>query len=137
MPERIIGIGKEKLIELYNTEDFYKDVPIELFSDFLRGFFEAEGTVSWHKTNYIRGGDIVSGFSQNDIDILEYIHFTLKHYLDIVKGGGIYPYKNAHQLHFSVNDSISLYHYMYDDCGNMFLKRKKERFEGLIGRYEE
>lgn len=100
----------------------YSDIPESYFGHFLRGFFEAEGSVFWNTY-------ICSEIAQNDVEILDFILQCL-HEFDIVKGGCPQP----HRLSFSVNDTISLYHYMYDDCGNMFLKRKKERFEELIAK---
>lgn len=112
----------------------YYDVPLEYFNHFLRGFFEAEGCVFWSKNKeLLRGGSIASTFTQNDYEILDYIRCTLQN-KRIVKGGGIHKNGNAWALHFSVRDSIPLYSFMYNDCQNMFLKRKKEKFEYLISK---
>ena len=100
----------------------------------MRGFFEAEGSVFWHKRTSPKGGAIKSSISQNDYDILDFIYWELKE-LNIVNGGAMNHYKSHWKLYFSVNDSISLYHFMYDNCANNFLKRKKDRFEELIGRH--
>ena len=103
----------------------YIDVPEVYFSDFLRGFFEAEGCVDFNN-NTIR-----TTITQNDYDILDFIYWCL-HDFKIVNGGSLYQHGNGWNLSFSKYDSISLYHYMYDDCGDMFLARKKERFEEIM-----
>lgn len=112
----------------------YFDVPTQYFPDFLRGFFEAEGCVSWGKNkDYKKGGSIRIDISQNDYDVLDYILQCL-HKFKIIEGGSINPVGPGYLLNFGKYASLSLYHYMYDTCGNMFLKRKKERFEELIER---
>ena len=114
---------------------FY-DVPISIFNHFVRGFFEAEGSVFWHKYNTSKGGGIRSNIGNNDKDIkdiLEFIHFTLKDILNILEGGSLYTSVSS-ILTFSKYDSVALYYYMYDNCGNNFLKRKKEKFEELINK---
>ena len=108
------------------------------FNHALRGFFEAEGSVYWLKRNNLKKGNIGSSITQNDKKLLDFIRQKLREF-GIVKGGSIRPYKtkNSWKLIFSKYDSICLYHYLYDNCGNAFLKRKKSRFEELIEREEE
>ncbi len=104
-------------------ELFYGDVPDEFMADFIRGFWEAEGSVGLHTMNEA----IISNFSQKDTRILKFIWAMLK-YEKIVEGGWL----GEIQLFFGEADSVALYDYMYGDCGNLFLKRKKERFEELM-----
>lgn len=112
----------------------YFDVPAQYFPDFLRGFFEADGCVSWGKNKRsIKGGSVRIDISQNDYGILDYILQCL-HKFKIVEGGSINPVGVGYHLNFGKHDSVSLYPYMYGTCGNMFLKRKKERFKELIER---
>lgn len=117
----------------------YCDVPREYFNHFLRGFFESDGYVSWSEREKLRrGGEIYTGFSQNDYGILDYIFNVLKTE-GIVKGGGIYKdiRKKAWVLRFYMYDSFSLYDYMYTtNCKHICLKRKEEKFEELINRLE-
>ena len=39
-------------------------------------------------------------------------------------------------LQFLEADSVSIYHYLYDDCGELYLERKKNKFEELMA-YKE
>lgn len=103
----------------------YFDVPKACLPDFIRGFWEAEGGVYWDK-------EIKSKFINTNKEILDYIKNTLSQ-SDIVKRGYFHVKKNkVWELTFSVNDSISLYHYLYDNCGDLYLQRKKDRFEELL-----
>lgn len=131
--KRVTRNGREYSYILFNSVKLvrnivsmnYIDVPEIYFSDFLRGFFEAEGCVDFNH-NTIR-----TTITQNDYDILDFIYWCL-HEFNIVNGGSIYKHGNGWNLSFSKYDSISLYHYMYDNCGDIFLVRKKEKFEELI-----
>lgn len=113
----------------------YMDVPIDFFDSFVRGFFEAEGGVYANKrNNRSKGWSLISIFSQSDKKMLEYIHRRLRE-MGAVKGGSLYVKKDGVcQLTFSVKDTIALYHFMYDNSDFMFLQRKKDTFEELIGR---
>lgn len=103
----------------------YADIPDVYLSDFVRGFWEAEGSVYWDKI-------VKSLFTNSNKQILDYIKNTLSQ-SDIVKRGYFYVDKNkVWRLTFGVNDSISLYHYLYDNCGDLYLQRKKDRFEELL-----
>jgi len=113
----------------------YRDVPRQYFKYWLRGFFEAEGSVYWHKENHnSRGGSIHASIGQNDYEILDYILQTLRDE-GVIKGGSIHKLKNTWLLKFGTRDSISLCRYIYSGyCKNIYLKRKKEKFEMLMER---
>ena len=114
----------------------YYKIPDNYFPDFLRGFFEADGSVYWRKSDcYLSRGRIVSEIAQANKEMLEHIHQRLKD-LGVVKGGGIHSYTVCWRLIFSVYDSISLYHFMYDNSGELYLQRKKLQFEKLIERQQ-
>lgn len=126
-----IRFHSKKLVKDAKELSLY-DIPENLFSHFLRGFFEAEGCVFWHKKERLRKGGIIgSGISQNDEKMLKFICWKLRT-LGITKGGGLHSNKKNWTLEFSVKDTISIYHYIYNDKGNMFLKRKKKLFDKLI-----
>lgn len=125
-----------ELVEDLNKLNYW-DVPLEYFNHFVRGFFEAEGCVFWHKDKRTRrGGTIGSNFAQNDRNILDFIHTVLQE-MRIVRNGSVRKSRSQWLLTFSVNDSFTLYNYIYNyTCRNRFLKRKKEKFEELIERQE-
>lgn len=121
---RILFNSKELVADLKELTIY--DVPEEHFRHTLRGFFEAEGSV------YQNNGYIGSNIANGNEELLSFIWWYLRE-RGVVNGGGIYPVNsNCQQLKFSINDSISLYHYMYDACGSFYLQRKKNRFEELL-----
>lgn len=128
-----VRFHSKQLVSDLRELSFY-GVPDEYFSHALRGFFEAEGSVYWNKNKQIiREGHIGSNITQNDKDVLVFILWKLSE-LKIVEGGSIQPHGDGWQLTSKVNDSISLYHYLYADCGDLFLPRKKQTFEVLLER---
>ena len=128
-----IRFSSKKLVG-YLKELSYLDVPEVCFNHFLRGFFEADGSVHKQKDGTRKGSSIHSSITQNDKEILDFIHKKLQN-CGIIKTGGVYSHGKGWQLAFPKYDTLSLYHYMYDGCGiNIFLKRKKEKFEELIKR---
>lgn len=133
-PMSVVQLNSKELVSDLR-ELSYTDIPLEYFSHFLRGFFEAEGCIYWQKSNTPKGGSIRCIIANANNNILYFIHSTLKDYLGIVRRGGL-SLQKIWRLSFSVNDSISLYHYLYAECGDMFLKRKKDRFEELISKQQ-
>jgi len=112
----------------------YKDVPDWHRSDLIRGFFEAEGWVGLSvDRRRMKCENTRCTFVQKDNLILERLWSVLREE-NIVKGGGMSQVKRsgAWHLYFGESDSVSLYHYMYDDCGELYLERKKSRFEELM-----
>ena len=121
-----VKFGSKKLVSNIKELSIY-DVPKCCFNHFLRGFFEAEGCVSWSN------GRIGSNITQNDYDTLDFIYWCLKDFR-VTNRGAIISSKKTWRLQYGMYDTIALYHYLYDNCGNNFLKRKKEKFEELMQR---
>jgi len=108
----------------------YLDIPSEFLSHFIRGFWEAEGSVHKDKNSNC----IYIDFAQNDKSILTYIFNSLK-LNRIVNSGGLRSNNknnNAWKLTFSTKDAVSIYHYIYDNCDSMFLTRKKKKSEEML-----
>jgi len=111
----------------------YEDIPEWYRSDGIRGFFEAEGCVSLRRCGYYEYINTI--FSQKDPAILKWIWDVLEE-KEVVKRGGLHQ-ENRYgtwRLQFAEDDSVSLYHYLYDNCGDLYLPRKKSRFEELMAR---
>jgi len=112
------------------------DVPRKYFADFIRGYFDGDGSV-WlgeiHKNRKKTMNTIRVTFTSASIDFLKYFHKSLK--VLGIKGGAVYVAKrgNYGRLVFSAHDSLKLYKIMYNVGNELFLNRKKLIFEKFAG----
>lgn len=108
-------------------------VPEKYFHHFVRGYFDGDGNVTISKyiranRNNRRSTTIVSGFTSGSEKILKELHNKLKRLADIL-GGTLY-YHLGYRLFFSVNDSLALYKFLYQETDSkLYLSRKKKIFE--------
>jgi len=114
-------------------------VPKKYFKDFIRGYFDGDGTVCIIKKIrkdrknklYI---SLMTSFTCLNKNFLVSIRKRLNPIMD---GGGIYYFGNAWRLKFSTADSGKLYKFMYNKKDRIFLKRKKDIFEKFINQYAD
>lgn len=110
-------------------------IPDEYFGDFVRGYFDGDGSV-WsgliHKDRPTTTLTIQVSFTSCSKEFLEDVRSSLQ-FLDIA-GGGIYKPKtrNFARLTFSSNDALKIYEIMYNGRYKLFLERKKVVFERFI-----
>ena len=125
------------LIELGMTPNKSKTIrlpriPEKYFSDFVRGYFDGDGCISYGIYNrkdrkskfYLFGSRFTSGSRK-------FLESLLKKFQKnkITKRGFIYNKKRGVDLVFSTNDTKNLFKFMYGDvkCG-LFLQRKYDKF---------
>ncbi len=116
-----------------NKSKFLKfpDISIEFLPDFIRGYFEGDGGVYSHfdnkmKKNYLNV--IICGTN----DVVSKMLFLLKKE-GVVFKGSICEQEGLFRLTFGQEDSINFYKYIYDNCGDLFYYKKKNKFENLLG----
>ncbi len=113
----------------------FPKIPQKYFGDFVRGYFDGDGNV-WV-------GEIHKERKTTHISIQSVFTCSIKHFLITLKeelakynlkGGSLVTRGGRHfNLQYSINDSIMLYHLMYDQCtSDLFLERKKKKFEKYI-----
>ena len=107
-------------------------VPDEYFCNFVRGYFDGDGCVNvctYQRKDRRKSSTVInSGFVSGSKKILENLKNKLAK-LNIVNGGTLY-YHQGYRLWFSINDSLKLYNFMYNNLkNNLFLDRKKKVFE--------
>lgn len=127
-----IGVlpAKSKIIDLPLVPDKY-------FSHFVRGYFDGDGTV-WaglmHKNDRKKSTYVLlSGFISGSEKFIN----SFRHKLKIIgglKGGSLQYHDRAYRLHYSGNDSIKLYKFMYRKNSGLHLQRKKLVFDRFFER---
>lgn len=111
-------------------------VPGAHLQHFVRGFFDGDGhacSFQYIKTGRTRPSKgFQCGFTSGAKGILVAIHKRLCK-AGVVGGGSFEVTHNAAHLRYSVNDSLALYHYMYDTMkSKLFLPRKRQKFENFF-----
>jgi intein-encoded DNA endonuclease-like protein len=111
------------------------DVPGKYFGDFTRGYFDGDGNAY---ANEYRRKDrnelsvtLLTGFTCGSRNFLEALHLRLKESAGI-SGGSLFSRESYFRLHFSVRDSCKLYAFMYNTRSDLFLRRKRDIFEGYF-----
>lgn len=110
-------------------------IPEEFFGDFIRGYFDGDGSV-W--------SGIVNKHRKTPTKVLQAVFTSgsLEYLLSLrdilqslgIDGGGIYTPKMAHysRLVFSTKDALKLYKIMYNAPHKLHLRRKKVVFEKFM-----
>lgn len=111
--------GKERKSD---TITFPKDVvPINLMSDFIRGYFDGDGCIMTLKHNRVN-----SAFTCGSKIFLDELLSFLKEHAGIQ--GGSYD-ASCVSLKFGKKDTLKLGEYMYQNNPTLYLKRKKDKFD--------
>ena len=98
----------------------FPNVPEEYLSDFIRGYFDGDGSVFYRK-----GGRINTAFTCGCKDFLDVLWSILKEKAG-VEGGSYDP--TSYSLRFGNKDSRKIGNFIYKDNPDIFLLRKREKF---------
>lgn len=103
-----------------------------LLSHFIRGYFDGDGSVFLHIINsnnndYITLGVTICGIKDFLYDLSKHINAESCIYKDKRKITDCYSIKLTSNI-----KCLSFYHYIYKNAGNMYLTRKKDKFEDFI-----
>lgn len=107
------------------------DIPPLFFRDFIRGYFDGDGSIWVGKTHK---GRVCSShaaqvlFTSGSESFLMQIEKAMS---SIIGHGRIVFHENAYRLMYSTLPSLSLYKFMYNNA-TLYLARKKEKFESFI-----
>lgn len=113
----------------------FPNVPDAYLSHFIRGIFDGDGSIYYEKQR--RGLSFRVDFTSGSCDFL-YALENKCHKFAYVNHHPIHEKKvgQAFQLKYSHEDCIKLFLYMYKDCGDLFLKRKYDKFIDLMNTKE-
>lgn len=100
------------------TIEYPKNLPLEYFSHFLRGYFDGDGTISVNRTISICCSDVfalqVQKILKDECNIISHIR----------KRDKIYSLEL-----YSAKEVYNFYKLIYTDCEDIYITRKKDRFE--------
>jgi len=122
-----LGIHPRKT---YNLKPL--DIPSDHFSDFVRGFFDGDGSVYIYKVNNVP--QIKASFVCTSFAFLTDLNTRLCKFLNITDKS-IHRKNNRinriplYDIVFYIDDCIQLYQFMYGGQSRLFLPRKKRIFE--------
>lgn len=132
----VSDIEKLGVIERKTLTLTFPNLREDLIPHFIRGYFDGDGSVFLHK-------DSREEYSYNEylgINICgtkEFLIALTKHLPFLEEGQCIYKEErketNCWNLKMASNiRSLELYHYMYKDCNDLYLSKKREKFENFI-----
>lgn len=123
-------LNKKSLILKFPTEE---QVPKNLLSHFIRGYFDGDGCIT---TYMIKSGSkfkltgvfSIVGTESFCLDCRNFISNEIS-----LKKTKIISQANVFKLSWGGNKQIKkIYDWLYKDCEDLYLKRKKEKFEQLF-----
>lgn len=126
-----LGVTERKTLTLT-----FPDLKEDLIPHFIRGYFDGDGSVFLHKDSREEYSENVY-LGINICGTKEFLTALSKHLPFIKEGQCVYKEErketNCWNLKLISNiRSLELYHYMYKDCDDLYLSRKKEKFENFI-----
>lgn len=110
----------------------FPEVPKQFFPDFVHGYFDGDGCVSFTKIYRKERGkndwSFTTRFTSGSKKFLDELHRRLV-ITNELSGGYIYKKKRGYELVFSRRDSLALFHLMYNtgQC-SISLERKRRVF---------
>lgn len=109
---------------------FLPEIPLKYFGDFVRGYFDGDGCISFTtyspKDRKNKRTIFSTRFTSGDEKFLKKLKKSLQLY---VKGGFIVKKNKGHELVYSHYDTLALFNLMYNNISHcMFLERKYSKF---------
>ncbi len=133
-----------KLIELGLTPRKSKvikfpKIPKKYSHDFIRGLFDGDGSVMiWQEPRWRHTWQIRTSFTSGSHIFLQDLDKCLQNLAGLLRGR-ISPIKGGYHLRYvSMPECIAFYRYLYQNSPDLYLKRKKDKFELFISlKYKE
>lgn len=123
----LISLGltprKSKIIRL-------PKVPKKYLSHFIRGVFDGDGSVMvWREPRWNHTWQIRASFTSGSQQFLQDLDKQLR-LIAGLSGGKVSSVTRGYHLRYvSMPGCLALYKFMYEDNSNLFLKRKRDKFE--------
>lgn len=127
----VSDLEKHGVIERKTLVLTFPNLREDLIPHFIRGYFDGDGSVYLHTPS-----ERCSSLGINIYGTKEFLEDMVKNF-KFMDNPCIYKEKRKETncWNFKVNSnirSLSLYHYLYKDCDDLYLSRKKDKFENFI-----
>lgn len=105
------------------------------YKDFIRGYFDGDGSISYHKDNYKHCSWEIVGASYN---MIQWIYDILVNQYNILNIGNVNKFYTENDAlmykigYYNIQDIQKIYNLFYKDNNCLCLLRKKEKFETIL-----
>ncbi len=108
----------------------FPEIPKRYSFHFIRGLFDGDGSVMvWRESRWRHTWQIRTSFTSGCQRFLQDLERYLRNSVDLLEDK-VSPVKRGYHLRYvSMSGCIALYKFMYQGNTNLYLKRKKDKFE--------
>lgn len=108
----------------------FPQLPNKYSPDFIRGLFDGDGSVMiWQEPRWKHTWQIRTSFTSGSLIFLQDLNQHLKAVADLSRGKISSVTRGYHLRYLSMSECIALYKFMYKNSSELYLKRKKAKFE--------
>ncbi len=101
-------------------------IPIDYFPDFLRGYFDGDGSISFNKHPESKLPQVKIRFASGSVEFLGWLGESIKKIIN-TEGGSLCHVNGAWQLAYYKRDSLKVISKMYHNNCAISLERKRRR----------
>lgn len=117
------------------------NIPLDLYSHYFRGYFDGDGSIYFTNTTFLPSQcEInISGFQHNLSKMQDILsNFGIKSiYVDDKRQKNNFGLQFGHLILSSIENKYSFLKFIYQNCGDLYMDRKKEKAEQFFNLIEE
>jgi len=123
----VLNIIKYKDNKSFDLE--FPKIPKQYICDFVRGFFDGDGCITYQKNEKCYVSSIVSASKDFIYELLDVLRCEIKDF----KGSIFIQEEKYYIINIGVNDTRRLGRYLYQELSDdiLYLRRKKEKFDDV------
>ncbi|MDP2941375.1 MAG: LAGLIDADG family homing endonuclease [Candidatus Omnitrophota bacterium] len=111
----------------------FPEIPKSYFSHFIRGLFDGDGSVMvWREPRWRHTWQIRTSFTSGSQNFLQDLKKQLQSLVGLSRGRVSPVTRGFHLRYLSMPECIALYKFMYQGNNNLYLRRKRDKFESFL-----